>query len=184
METRQPDKPAPGKGKDLKAPAEKKTGQPEDATTPPVIKKKYRQTEQPVIEQERQPRLDEGKADKKQKEMKAPAKQKEKPQTPPEERVVQPKESTTQPVIKKKYRQPEQPVIEPEKQSLRDEEKTSQDNKRTGSPVTKGPSEKQDSAVSPDSGKKQEKKKVTKPSRTQEEEGVQDYNVPEGKGGQ
>jgi hypothetical protein len=177
IETKQPDRTAPGKGKELQAPAEKKTGQPKDTTTPPVIK--YRQTEQPVIKQERQLRRDEGGTDKEQKEMKTPAKQKEKLQAPPKERVVQPKESKPQPVIKKKYRQPEQPVTGPEKQSGRVEEKTGQDNKRTGAPLTKSSSEKQGPAVSPDSGKKQEKKKVTKPSRKQEEEAGQDYNVPE-----
>jgi len=179
LETRQPDKTLPGKWKDPQAPAEKKTGQPEDITTPPVIKKKFGQPEQLVIEHERQLRQDEGKADEKQKEMKVPAKQKEKLKTPPEERVVQPKESKNQPVIKKKDRQPEQPVTEPEKQSRKDQENASQDYKRTGAPLTKGPSEKQDSAVAPDPGKKQEKKKLTKPSKTQEEEGGQDHKVQE-----
>lgn len=70
VETEQPVKTVPRKGKDIQqAPEEKKMEQPEAPSgSKPVIKRKYRQEQQPVIEQERQFRQDEGKTEKKRKE--------------------------------------------------------------------------------------------------------------------
>ncbi|MFZ2198163.1 MAG: hypothetical protein WAV13_10550, partial [Thermodesulfovibrionales bacterium] len=167
---------APERGKDLQAPAEKKPVQPKDTTPPPAINKKESQAAPPAMDQGRQPRGDEGRIDKKQREIKTPEKQKRQapPVAPPEKSVVQPKDTTPPPAIDKKGRKQEQPVAVPERQPRKVEEKSGQANKRTGAPATKGPSEKQDSGV-----KKQEKKK---PSLTQEEEEAQDLKVPERKG--
>lgn len=77
-ETEQPVKILPGKGKDIQqAPAEKKVVQPEEISAPqPVIRKKYRQMEQPVTEPEKQPSQDKKRTEKYRKEMRTPVSEK------------------------------------------------------------------------------------------------------------